>query len=181
MISVLGGMLGGMAQIFTMAGIPLSPQVTAIITGLTLAVLLGVGRYTMVERVCIGLVILFTLSTIFALVALQFTDFEVSSAQVIEGLQFKLPDNFAVAFAALGLIGLGAGELIYYPYWCLEKGYAKRVGPRDAGWLERVNGWMRVMRIDAFASLIVYTSATVVFYLLGAAVLHAQKVEDNGC
>ena len=177
MISVLGGMLGGMAQIFTMAGIPLSPQVTAIITGLTLAVLLGVGRYTMVERVCIGLVILFTLSTIFALVALQFTDFEVSSAQVIEGLQFKLPDNFAVAFAALGLIGLGAGELIYYPYWCLEKGYAKRVGPRDSGWLERVNGWMRVMRIDAFASLIVYTSATVVFYLLGAAVLHAQNLK----
>lgn len=180
MISVLGGMLGGMAQIFTMAGIPLSPQATAIIMGLTLAILLGVGRYKMVERVCIGLVVLFTLSTIFALVSLQFTDFQVSSAQIIEGLQFKLPDNFAVAFAALGLIGVGAGELIYYSYWCLEKGYAKRVGPQDAGWLDRVNGWMRVMKIDAFASLIVYTAATVVFYLLGAAVLHAQNLKvDN--
>ena len=173
-------MLGGMAQIFTMAGIPLSPATTAIVMGLTLVLLLGVGRYSMVERICIGLVVLFTLSTIFALVALQFTEFQVTPAQIIEGLKFKLPDNFAVAFAALGLIGVGAGELMFYPYWCLEKGYAARVGPKDAGWLDRVNGWMRVMKIDAFASLIVYTSATVVFYLLGAAILHSQNLKvDN--
>lgn len=177
MISVLGGMLGGMAQIFAMAGIPLSAPATAIIMGLTLAVLLGVGRYTMVERVCIALVVLFTLSTVLALAALQFTEFKVSSAQVMSGLAFRLPDNFAVAFAALGLIGVGASELIYYPYWCLEKGYAARVGPRDHGWLDRVQGWMRVMKIDAFSSLIVYTAATVVFYLLGAAVLHAQNLK----
>ncbi|MDB4385250.1 Nramp family divalent metal transporter [Opitutaceae bacterium] len=180
MISVLGGMLGGMAQIFSMAGLPLSPGVTAIVIGACLAVLLGVGRYSMVERVCIGLVILFTFSTIFALAAVQFTEFHVTTAQIVEGLKFKLPDNFAVAFAALGLIGVGAGELIFYPYWCLEKGYAARVGPKDSGWLDRVNGWMRVMKIDAFASLIVYTSATVVFYLLGAAILHSQNLKvDN--
>lgn len=180
-ISVLGGMLGGMAQIFTMAGIPLSPAATAVLMGLTLVALLGVGRYSLVERVCIGLVVLFTLTTVFALIALQYTEFQITPAQIVEGLQFKLPSNFGVAFAALGLIGVGAGELMYYPYWCLEKGYAKRVGPRDEGWLDRVKGWMRVMKIDAFCSLIVYTSATVVFYLLGAAVLHSQnlKVANN--
>jgi Mn2+/Fe2+ NRAMP family transporter len=36
---------------------------------------------------------------------------------------------------------------------------------------------MRVMRLDAFASLILYTSATVVFFLLGAAVLHRQGLQ----
>ncbi len=174
MISVIGGMLGGMAQIFTMAGLPLSPATTTIIMGASLALLLGVGRYRLIERFCVGLVILFTLSTIFALVALQFTDWRVTAADIVQGLQFELPANFGVAFAALGLIGVGAAELIYYPYWCLEKGYAARVGKRDDGWLNRVRGWMRVMQVDAFASLLVYTAATVVFFLLGAAVLHRQ-------
>lgn len=174
MISVLGGMLGGMAQIFTLAGLPLSPATTAIIMGASLALILGIGRYSLIERFCVGLVILFTVSSVFALVALQYTDWRVTAADIVSGLQFDLPTNFGVAFAALGLIGVGAAELIYYPYWCLEKGYAARVGPRDAGWLERVRGWMRVMQVDAFASLLVYTAATVVFFLLGAAVLHRQ-------
>src|ERR1041385_6909793 len=73
--------------------------------------------------------------------------------------------------------------LIYYPYWCLEKGYARRVGPDDgsAEWKERARGWLRVMRIDAWISFFIYTTATVAFYLLGAAILHAKqlKVESN--
>jgi hypothetical protein len=53
-----------------------------------------------------------------------------------------LPDNFIVAFAAFGVIGVGASELIFYPYWCLEKGYAKHIGPRDgsAEWTARAQG-----------------------------------------
>jgi manganese transport protein len=177
MISVIGGMLGAIAQVFVMMGVPLPPKVIAAIMGLSLVLILAVGRYSLVERFSVGLVILFTISTIFALGALQLTEFKVTSANLADGLQFKLPANFSVAFAALGIIGVGAAELIYYPYWCLEKGYAARVGPRDAGWLNRVNGWMRVMKIDAFASLLLYTGATVVFYLLGAAVLHSQNLK----
>ncbi|MCF3650692.1 Nramp family divalent metal transporter [Synoicihabitans lomoniglobus] len=181
MISVIGGMLGGCAQVFNMAGIDAGPKPIAVVMGLSLTALLGIGRYKLVERFSIGLVILFTISTLFALVALQFTDFKVTTANIVSGLQFKLPENFAVAFAALGIIGVGAAELIYYPYWCLEKGYAARVGaPEAPGWNERVHGWMRVMKIDAFASLLLYTAATVVFYLLGAAILHRQGLTiDN--
>ena len=51
------------------------------------------------------------------------------------------------AFAALGIIGVGASELIYYPYWCLEKGYAARVGPRDEA------GWGFAIRDDALSPL----------------------------
>lgn len=177
MISVIGGMLGGLAQIFNMIGVPAGPKPIAVVMGLSVATLLGLGRYKLVERLSIGLVILFTASTLFALGSLQFTVYRITAANLIDGLRFHLPANFAVAFAALGIIGVGAAELIYYPYWCLEKGYAARVGPRDAGWRGRVDGWMRVMQIDAFASLLLYTSATVVFYLLGAAVLHARGLQ----
>ena len=63
------------------------------------------------------------------------------------------------------MIGVGASELIYYPYWCLEKGYARHVGTADgsAAWIDRARGWMRVMRTDAAMSLVLYTSITVAF------------------
>ena len=105
--------------------------------------------------------------------------YHISAAELWSGLQFTLPDSFTVAFAAFGVIGVGASELIYYPYWCLEKGYARHVGPDDGtrGWAPRARGWMRVMRVDAGVSLVLYTAITVAFYLLGAAVLHARGLD----
>ena len=77
---------------------------------------------------------------------------------------------------------MGASELIYYPYWCLEKGYARRVGPNDGSpaWGERARGWLRILKIDATLSFVLYTSATLAFYVLGAAILHGKglAVED---
>ena len=69
---------------------------------------------------------------------------------------------------------MGASELVAYPYWCIEKGYARGAGPRadDDGWARRARGWIRVMQLDAWFSMVVFTIATVAFYLLGAAVLH---------
>jgi len=117
-----------------------------------------------------------TLFTIFAVFSLYWTDFGITGAQIAEGLSFKLPPNFEIAFAAFGVIGVGASELIYYPYWCLEKGYARYVGPKDGTpeWTARAKGWIRVLRWDAWLSMVIYTGATVAFYSLGAAVLHAQ-------
>ena len=73
--------------------------------------------------------------------------------------------------------------MIYYPYWCLEKGYARNVGPHEDSptWRERALGWVRMMHIDAWVSFFIYTTATIAFYLLGAAVLHAKGlvVENN--
>jgi Mn2+/Fe2+ NRAMP family transporter len=58
------------------------------------------------------------------------------------------------------------------------------VGVNDGspGWTERARGWMRVMRVDAWISMVIYTTATVAFYLLGAAVLYAKglHVTDKG-
>ena len=99
-------------------------------------------------------------------------------ADLREGLSFGLPEGetmkaLATALATFGIIGVGAAELIAYPYWCMEHGYARSTGPRDNSneWAERARGWMRVLRWDAWCSMFVYTFATVAFYLLGAAIL----------
>jgi hypothetical protein len=72
--------------------------------------------------------------------------------------------------------------LIAYPYWCLERGYARFTGPRDTSesWATRARGWLNVMRWDAWCSMVIYTFATVAFYVLGAAVLHPRGLSPEG-
>ena len=179
----VAGILGGVANVFEVGGLNLSPQIVTTIGALSCSVLLVSGRYKIVEVLSTWMVGLFTLFTIFAVVALQRTEYAITGAQMVDGLSFGLPSNFTVAFAAFGIIGVGASELIYYPYWCLEKGYARHVGPQEnsASWIARARGWIRVMGFDAWISFVVYTLATVAFYLLGAAVLHGKGlfVEDK--
>lgn len=175
----VAGMLGGMASIVSLAGLNVSKPVIAVVIGALTAALLVAGRYKLVEAASTWMVVAFTACTMAAVVALQFTPFAITPANLIEGFSFKIPGSFTVAFAAFGIIGVGASELIYYPYWCLEKGYARHVGPADGSpaWGERARGWMRVMRVDAWVSCVVYTGATLAFYLLGAAVLHAKGLD----
>jgi hypothetical protein len=114
----------------------------------------------------------------------------ISGSELIDGLSFRLPpavrqlgqSPLMTALATFGIIGVGANELIQYPYWCLEKGYARFTGPSEPTpeWVDRALGWMRVMRWDAMASMVIYTFATVAFYLLGAAVLHREGLDPAG-
>jgi manganese transport protein len=175
----VGGIIGGIASVFADAGLGGSARVWAVPVGLSCAALLASGRYGPVEKGCTIMVAGFTVSAVVSVVALQWTPYHVTVSQVASGWQFTMPPGFGVAFAAFGVIGVGASELIYYPYWCLEKGYARHVGPADgsAGWADRARGWMGVMRTDASLSLILYTSITVAFYLLGAAILHARGLD----
>ena len=176
LIFQVAGMIGGLASVFSLAGAPLSHNTLAILTGASCAVLLVVGRYKLVEVISTALVVIFTITTLVAVGALQSTPYAISGSQIVQGLKFHLPSSFTTAFAAFGIIGVGASELIYYPYWCLEKGYAKSVGPLDhtASWIERAKGWLRVMKIDAWVCFAIYTVATLAFFLLGASVLHAK-------
>lgn len=152
-------------------------EIWATIVTIATSILLVVGRYTLIQNASTFLVAGFTLVTIVNLAALQTTDeWAVHLSDVVQGLSFQLPQSgagLATALATFGIIGVGANELIAYPYWCLEKGYARNAGrlEQNAAWGQRAQGWMRVMRWDAWCSMIVYTFATVAFYLLGAAVL----------
>ena len=174
----VAGMLGGLASIVSLAGLNISKPVIAVVIGIVTAVLLVAGRYKLIEAASTWMVVAFTACTVAAVVALQFTSFAITPQNLVEGFSFQLPSSFTIAFAAFGIIGVGASELIYYPYWCLEKGYARHVGKPDgsAAWGERARGWMKVMRADAWVSCVVYTGATLAFYLLGAAVLHAKEM-----
>ncbi len=180
----VAGIVGGVADVFASAGLTLDKGLLAVGIGGSTAVLLALGRYRLVERLSTVMVALFTLATILAVGSLQWSPYAITMENLIEGFQFKLPENTMTAFGAFGIIGVGASELIYYPYWCLEKGYAVNVGARDGTpqWTGRAQGWMRVMRVDAWISFFIYTLATLAFYLLGAAVLYAKglQVSDKG-
>ncbi len=175
----VAGLIGGCVLVFQTMGFTLSPDALLIGIAASGALLLVTGRYKPVEVGSTAMVAAFTISTIVAMIALQWTPYRVTTANLIDGLRFQLPASFTVAFAAFGITGVGASELIYYPYWCLEKGYARHIGPRDDSpeWNRRARGWLRVLHADATLSLVIYTGATVAFYILGAAILHSQGLQ----
>ena len=159
---------------------PVDETAWAVVTGVVTAILLGVGRYRLIETVSIVLVGTFTIVTLVALGLLQFDPaWAISAGEFASGLAFRLPEErkgfspLLTALSTFGIIGVGASELMVYPYWCLEKGYGVAVGPRDdsEAWANRARGWLRVMQLDAWASMVVYTAVTIAFYLLGAATL----------
>ena len=155
------------------------------ITTVVTAVLLVVGRYRIVQHTSTILVAGFTAVTVFNVFALPyFSQAEVGWSYIKQGLSFRLPEKagaLATALATFGIIGVGASELIAYPYWCLECGYARFTGKRNStsAWADRANGWMRVMRWDAWCSMVIYTFATMAFYVLGAAVLHPRGLSPS--
>ncbi len=181
-VAQLGGMIGGVQQALnlTLPGVP--PWAWGVFIAVSIIVLLLSGGYVMIERLTTFLVVSVTAVTVLGAVALQFTSFAVSWDQIGKGLVPGLPDHAKAtyyAFACFGITGVGANELYYYPYWCVEKGYARWTGPRtdDEAWGRRARGWMRVLQLDAWVSMVVFTSATLAFYFLGAAVLHPKKMD----
>ena len=149
----------------------------AILTCLAAMGLLWSGTYRRIEIVTTVLVVGITLLTVTAACALPATRFPIPWPDVWKGLTFGMPaEGIAVAFGVFGITGVGATELFFYPYWCLEKGYARYVGRVEPGpdWERRAKGWIRVMHLDAWVSMIVFTVSTLAFYFMGATVLHAQ-------
>ena len=144
------------------------------------------GKFSFIERFSVFLVAAFTLVTIANLFALQSYDkWAVTMVELKRGLSFGFPEGnkpLITALATFGIIGVGASELLAYPYWCLEKGYGKFVGKRDESenWIRRAKGWMRVMHWDSWGAMIVYTFCTIAFYLLGATVLGRSNLIPEG-
>jgi Mn2+/Fe2+ NRAMP family transporter len=154
----------------------------ALLFALVTSVLLIVGHYKLIEVGTTALVVVFTMVTVANVLLLQTTStWAIRWSDIADGLSFHLPPSseagsktaLATALKTFGIIGVGANELLAYPYFCIEKGYARFTGPRDStpSWAARARGWLTVLRWDAWCSMVVYTVATLAFYLLGAAIL----------
>ena len=182
-LTTISGMFAGIAEVLNR----IVPAVTIgawvwVVTIVTLVVLV-IGRYSLVERVSVALVIIFTALTVSAAFLLGMKPEYFSWSQMVDGLMFHLPiGGLGIAVAVFGITGVGSSDLVMYPYWCIEKGYARFAGPRDdtPAWLNRSRGWVKVMGVDVLCSMFVYTFATIAFYLLGAGVLHGLDVIPKG-
>ena len=182
-MSIWGGILGAIGEVLNLIvpGVPIIAWVWAVSLG-SIALLVG-GRYSMVERVSVVLVAIFTFLTIGCAAILVSRPESVSLGDLLSGLAFRTPQGgLGTAITVFGITGAAPFELVVYPYWCLEKGYARFSGPRNdtAAWRQRASGWTRVMGIDILNSMAIYTVATVAFYLLGAGLLHGTGEVPSG-
>jgi manganese transport protein len=179
----MGGIIGGVAIILNLAFPNISIPLYAFIIAGFVAFLVFQGYYKFIEKVSIAMIAFFTIFTFVTLYFLKYTPYALHWEDIASGLTFQLPkESLIFAFGAFGITGVGGDEIIHYNYWCLEKGYAAFVGPKEDSveWQERVKGWIAVMHLDAFIALLIYTSVTAAFYLLGAAVLHSQGSVPEG-
>jgi manganese transport protein len=180
----VGGIVGTVAILLTIVFPALPPYVWCWVVAAATAMLVSSEGYRFIERACVAMIVAFTATTIVSVISLQWTDYAVSGSQLLDGFRFQLQNkDLFFALGAFGLTGVGGDEIMQYTYWLIEKGYAAKTGPRipgDPAWQRRARGWIRIMYLDALASMIVYTVVTAAFYILGAAVLHARGEVPGG-
>ncbi|MEE3372811.1 MAG: Nramp family divalent metal transporter [Planctomycetota bacterium] len=184
-----GAILGAAGQAVQMA-FPLfgehGARFWAMLVAVVAAVLLLSGSYRSLEKTLVVMVATFTLLTLICTVLLQWTDYAISWHQLQTGLTVSAPPATTLvvltALAAYAGTGVAYGEMWSYTYWCVEKGYARNVGKVQPGteWPQRARGWIRVMYTDVLLTMVVYTVSTICFYLLGAAILHANGTVPDG-
>ena len=186
-----GAILGGTGQVLEMAFPGLlgegGARYWSILIGILCGGLLLGGTYASLEKMLVVLVATFTVLTLVCTAILQWTGFAVSWSDIAGGLSLGVPSDITTplvltALAMYAGTGVAFGEMWNYTYWCLEKGYARNAGEPQPGreWAGRAKGWIRVMYTDVGLTMVVYTVSTVCFYLLGAAVLHAQQLNPTG-
>lgn len=179
----LGGIIGGAGQALVLLFPDMPPLLSVSGLALVTALLLASGSYVRLEKVMLVMVMTFTVLTLASASLMQATDYATTWEQLREGLNFEFSTQFAVlALAAYGYTGVNSGEISSYSYWCIEKGYAGRIGRFDGSpaWTARANGWLKVLRTDVWMTLAILTLATIPFYILGAGVLHAAGLQPSG-
>ena len=186
-----GAILGGTGQVIEMlfpgafgeGGARYWSILVAVLCG---ALLIG-GTYSLLEKLLVTLVSTFTLVTVICAGLLYWSDFAISWTDLGSGMSLAVPSQLTTplvltALAMFSGTGVSFSEIWSYTYWCVEKGYARHVGEPEPGpeWQRRAKGWIRVMYTDAGMTMFVYTASTICFYLLGAAILHAQQLDPDG-
>ncbi|MDH5603954.1 MAG: Nramp family divalent metal transporter, partial [Cyclobacteriaceae bacterium] len=145
----VGGVLGGVAILMSMVFSVMSNSVWTFVIAIIVSLLVFKGYYRFIEKASLWMMAFFTLFTFASLYFLNFTPYQLSLSDILSGLTFQLPtEAVAVAIGAFGITGVGGDEIIFYNYWCLEKGYAAYTGTREDGkaWEQRARGWIRTMK-----------------------------------
>jgi manganese transport protein len=179
----LGGMIGSTAIVLNMLYSAIPVSIWVFVIAFTVSVFIFNGYYTVIEKLSLFMIAMFTVLTLTAVFVLSFTPYSISWNDIGSGLTFSLSGSIiGVAIGAFGITGVASDEIIAYNYWCIEKGYAAYAGPRknDDAWRKRAKGWINVMYLDAIVAMIIYTLVTAAFYLLGAAILHPKGVVPEG-
>ena len=179
----IGGMLGGISEIISAFLPGVSFKTSLWMLTIITMVLLVIGHYSLIERVAVSMVITFTLLTVACAFVLSQNPQYFSWESVIDGLKFTPPQGgLIMAVTVFGATGVGSIELIAYPYWCIEKGYARFAGKREntLDWTKRAEGWIKIMGVDVLLSWFIYTFATIAFYFLGAGILSNLGLVPKG-
>ena len=187
-IGIIGALGGLMHGVWPLADtVHKSTQIWGAIMGILTIVVLWQGWYRHLEMLVMVLVGGFSISVFIGVFLIQGTPFRISADELMSGLKLSLDvENYRgeVGYAVIslmGALGVAANELFMYPYWILEKGYARELGdPTSAGWTERARHWIRTIWLDAGLSTLLATLVTGAFFLLGAAVLHRQQIVPEG-
>ncbi|MGO2554466.1 MAG: Nramp family divalent metal transporter [Brevibacterium aurantiacum] len=139
---------------------------TAVVVLLSAAILVGIGRYGLVEKAMIG----FGVIMFFGILALAISVFQGQEAQAVavETMAPTFPNGSIITVMSLiGGVG-GATGILAYSYWIREKSW------RDAE-------WKPVVRIDLFISYALVFVFAVGMSAVGAFILYGQgfTIADN--
>ena len=194
-VVTIGGIMAATAGLFTSV-MPIggSEEVSTVSWSVIIFAVIGsilwFSLYDALEKLIAVPVCGFSLSVVVALMLLIFSPnpaYPLTLADVASGMTFSLGDpaeRAAVAFAVislLGALGTTANEMFMYPYWILEKGYARNVGSDDdEGRIERAKGWIRVLQLDAGVATLLATVITAAYFLVGCAILHKKGEVPTG-
>jgi Mn2+/Fe2+ NRAMP family transporter len=182
-IGALGGMMHGILPLASSQSV--STRLWGAILVLLTIALLWRGWYRHLELLVMLLVGGFSISVAVGVFLVQGTPYRITGSEILTGLTFSLGGKteqaaFAV-ISLMGALGVAANELLMYPYWILEKGYAKELGdPQSAGWTDRVRQRVHWIWLDAGVSTALATLVTAAFFLLGASILFRNRIEPKG-
>ena len=179
----MGGILGGAGQAVALLMPAVDSRWLTLFIAVAASAILYTGSYRRLEWTMLILVAGFTIATLIAAIALQFTKYRLSTSDLAAGLRFDFPlEHLLLALAVYGATGVNSAEISTYSYWCIEKGYPHFIGAQrdDPSWPARARGWIKLLQLDVWVTLALLTCATLPFYLLGAGVLHATGQQPQG-
>ena len=176
------GVFFGAGVLFHYLTLQIIPIQYALLIVLAITIIPVLRGYDFVEDFATVVVLSLVVLTTIAAGLTFFSPYALSTNEVVSGLSFNLPSGgIGVLLAVIGITGIAPVELIGYAHYVQETGYGKLAGPRELdGWRERMEGWLRVMKIDVIVSLILMTITTVAFFIIGATVVAALGEYPSG-